>query len=257
MGVLNHLAELRVRLMWIFVGVGVGTIAGWFFYEPIMSVISGPLADLGNAQMNFATIGSAFDLRLRVSFWAGVLISSPWWIWHIGAFLAPALRKREKIYVSVFGLTATVLFLVGAASGMWMAPRAISILQSFVPDGAVSYITSDAYMTFYMRLVIVCGISMSFPVLLVALNFGGLLSARAMVGAWRWATVGAFTFAAVANPIPNPWPMIVQACVILIVYFAACAIAAVHDRKKLYGRVLVTKKQKAEILHKAENSKKL
>ena len=73
---------------------------------------------------------------------------------------------------------------------------------------------------------------MAFPVVLVILNFAGVLSARAMLKGWRWATIAAFTFAAVANPLPQPWPMIIQACLILLVYFAACGIAALHDRKK-------------------------
>lgn len=248
MGILNHMAELRVRLLWIFAGLAVGTVVGWFLFDPIMAVVSGPLEDLGSqATMNFATIGSAFDLRLRVAFWAGVIVTSPWWMWQIYAFVGPALKKREKRYALGFGGAGTVLFLAGAASGMWMAPRAVAILQGFVPDGSASFIGSDAYMTFYMRLVIVCGISLAFPVLLVALNFAGVLKARTMLRGWRWAVVAAFVFAAIANPLPSPWPMVAQAGVILLVYFGAWAVAEAHDRKKAYGKVFVRKAKRAEM----------
>ena len=248
MGILNHLAELRVRLLWVFAGLLVGTVAGWFLFEPVMQIVTGPLQEAGSeATMNFATIGSAFDLRLRVAFWTGAIITSPWWMWQLYAFIGPALKKRERRYAVGFGLAGTLLFLAGAASGMWMAPRAVTILQSFVPEGSASFITSDAYMTFYMRLVIVCGISMAFPVLLVALNFAGLLPARTMLRGWRWATVAAFVFAAIANPLPSPWPMVVQAGVILVVYFGGWAVAAAHDRKKAYGKIFIGKAKRTEI----------
>ncbi|MBR5950831.1 MAG: twin-arginine translocase subunit TatC, partial [Actinomycetaceae bacterium] len=219
MGLLNHLSELRVRLIRALIGIALGTVAGWFLYHPIMSVVTAPLNKIDNAQLTITTIGGGFDLQLRVAFWAGIIITSPWWIWQLFAFISPALKKREKMYALGFGVSATVLFLLGAASGVWMAPRAVSILQSFTPEGAASMFTADLYLTFYMRLVIVCGISMSFPIALVMVNFAGLLSARAMLKGWRWATIGAFTFAAVANPLPQPWPMIVQASLILVVYF--------------------------------------
>lgn len=235
MGLLNHLAELRVRLLRIFIGIAVGTIIGWFLFDPVMSVVTAPLNKLNNAQLTITTIGGGFDLQLRVAFWVGIIISSPWWIWQIASFISPALKKREKHYVIGFGIAGTLLFLLGAASGVWMAPRAVTILQSFVPDDAASMFTADLYLTFYMRLVIVCGISMAFPVILVILNFAGVLSARTMLRGWRWATVGAFTFAAIANPLPQPWPMIIQAGLILVVYFGACAIGALHDRKKKNG----------------------
>lgn len=235
MGLLNHLSELRVRLIRAFIGIAIGTVIGWFLYHPIMSVVTAPLTKLNNAQLTITTIGGGFDLQLRVAFWAGIIVSSPWWIWQVASFVAPALKKRERNYIVGFGVAGTLLFLLGAASGVWMAPRAVTILQSFVPDGAASMFTADLYLTFYMRLVIVCGISMSFPVVLVILNFAGILSARAMLRGWRWATVGAFTFAAIANPLPQPWPMIIQAALILVVYFGACGIAALHDHKKKNG----------------------
>ena len=253
MGLLNHMSELRVRLIRAFIGIGIGTIGGWFLYEPIMSVVSAPLKKLDNAQLTITTIGGGFDLQMRVAFWAGVIISSPWWIWQISSFIFPALKKREKNYVIGFGVAGTILFLLGAASGVWMAPRAVTILQSFVPDDAASMFTADLYLTFYMRLVIVCGISMSFPVLLVALNFAGILSARSMVRAWRWATIGAFTFAAIANPLPQPWPMIVQAGLMLMVYFGACGVSALHDRKKNKGS-LFGRKSKSKDVEKREDS---
>lgn len=248
MGLLNHLSELRVRLLRAFLGIAIGTVVGWFLYHPIMSVVMAPLAKLDNAQLTITTIGGGFDLQLRVAFWAGIIVSSPWWIWQIGSFIAPALKKREKNYAIGFGVAGTALFLLGAASGVWMAPRAVTILQSFVPEGAASMFTADLYLTFYMRLVIVCGISMSFPVILVILNFAGVLSARAMLKGWRWATVGAFTFAAIANPLPQPWPMIIQAGLILVVYFGACGIAALHDRKKKNGSLFKrAPKEKTEV----------
>lgn len=237
MSLAEHLRELRKRLILALIGILVASVVGWFLYDTIMAFITKPLADLKSAsvQLNFQTIGAAFDLKLRVAMWAGFLISSPWWIYQLGAYITPGLKKKEKLYLVWFGLVGVLLFLAGAASGVWLAPRVVEILQSFTPNDALNYLQAETYVAFYLRLVIVFGLSFLFPEVLVALNFLGVLTAKQMLKGWRWAVVIAFVFAAIANPLPSPWPMTIQAGVLIGLYLLAVLIAWIRERYVQFG----------------------
>lgn len=237
MRISEHLAELRKRLLAATGGILVAAVGGWFLVDPVLHWLQEPLDTMSGTrpQLNFPTIGAAFDMRLSVAIWLGFLIASPWWIYQIGAFIAPGLRRKEKIFVVAFGLTGVVLFALGALSGIWVVPKAVEILSAFTPDGAVMLLRADTYIQFFMRLVIAFGLSCLIPEILVALNFFGVLSARTMLKGWRWATVAAAVFAAIANPLPTAWPMIVQMLALLALYFLAVAIAAIHDRVRTAG----------------------
>lgn len=229
MTVTAHLAELRRRLIWSFVGIALATIGGWFLYEFALAHITAPMKDVAGANLNFQTIGAAFDLKIRVSLWLGVLLASPWWIFQLVAFIWPGLRRRERLWVLIFGVAGVILFAAGAVFGDWTAPRAVSILSSFTPPDSAMLLQADSYIKFYIRLVLAFGISFLIPEILVMLNFLGVLKARTMLKGWRWATMVAFIFSAIANPLPTPWPVILQASALLALYFLAVGIAALHD----------------------------
>lgn len=232
MGVFSHLKELRRRLLWCVLGIGLGTVGGWFLYDPVMEFLQSPLRELTSTdpQLNFQTIGAAFDLRVSVALWVGIILSSPWWILQIGLFIGPGLRRAEKMYVAAFGLAGLVLFLVGAWAGVLVIPQAVDVLIAFVPQDAATLLRADAFVSFCMHLILAFGLSFLVPEILVALNFTGVLSVRAMLKAWRWAVVVCFTFAAVINPLPSPVPMILQALALLALYFLAIGISALHER---------------------------
>jgi sec-independent protein translocase protein TatC len=202
-------------------------------YDPVVDFISGPLTEISdtNAQMNFETISAAIDLRLRVAISLGILVSSPWWIYQIAAFIGPGLKHREKAHAAGFGLAGLILFAGGAATGVVVAPRAVKILVSFVPDDAAALVSAVSYINFYTYLVIAFGVSFLLPELLVAASFAGVLKVRYMLKGWRVAVIAAFAFAAVVNPIPNPLPMIIQSLAMLALYYLAVLIAFLHERK--------------------------
>lgn len=244
MPIREHLRELRKRLMWALLGIGIGSIAGWYLYGPVMDYITAPLAEITKQQalLNFDTIGAAFDLKLKVSIWIGTIITSPWWVYQIFAFISPGLKRREKIHVLVFGFAGVILFAAGVVSGMRMAPLAVDILTSFNPENSASLLRATTYVTFYMRLVMAFGLSFLAPEVLVALNFLGILGWKPMLRHWRWAVVLCFVFAAIANPLPSPWPMTIQAFVLIGLYLLAVLVSFIHDKHR-------EKKTKERISH--------
>lgn len=231
MGVFEHLRELRKRLLWTLPGIGVGTVAGWYLFDPVLSYIQRLLMESGgrSAQLNFQTIGGALDLKFNLALQLGFLISSPWWILQICMFIGPGLRRSEKRYVAVFGIIGIALFAAGAYTGLRAIPEAVSALNSFVPKDAVMLLQANTFVAFCMKLILVFGLSLLTPEMLVALNFAGALKVHAMLQAWRWAVVACFTFAAIANPVPNPIPMIIQALLLLVLYFLAVGICSIRE----------------------------
>lgn len=237
MKITEHLRELRKRLLWSVAGIIIAAIGGWFLVAPVLQWMQQPLVEIAGSQpqLNFQTIGAAFDLRIRVSLWLGVLISSPWWIFQIGAFIAPGLKRKEKVYIVTFGLVGVFLFAAGALSGVWVVPKAVAVLNSFTPEGALMLLRADSYITFFMRIVIAFGISCLLPEVLVALNFMGVMKARTMLKGWRWAIVVATIFSAIANPLPTAWPMLIQMTFLTSLYLIAVGISALNDYFRARG----------------------
>ena len=235
MPLLEHLKELRRRILLSLLGMLVGTIVAWFFYDPIFNYMAAPLAELReqgrHAQLNFETVSAAFDLKLRITMFAGFIISSPWWLYQAWAYLAPALYKREKLYVLSFTVAGIILFGIGVGMGLIIMPHAVHILTSFAPSQSEMLMRANTYFSFYMRLVIVFGISLLVPLVMVGLNQLNIVRAKTMLKTWRWAVAIAFIFAAVANPLPDPWTMTFQALFLCALYFLAIGVCAIHDKR--------------------------
>lgn len=237
MSIGDHLRELRKRLVISALGILAMAVVGYMVYKPIYNVITLPISTANahgaDLKVNFPTILSSFDLRLRISIWAGVLLASPLWMYEFWAYVGPGMTRREKGYTWAFGLAGLFLFLSGCALGMWIMPHAVLILTSFIPDWGSSsgIIDASTYLSFYLRLVLVFGIAFLLPELLVALNRLGLMSGRTMLKGWRWAVVLIFTFMAFANPLPDPWSMIFMALPITGLYFLACFLSIQHDKR--------------------------
>ena len=238
----DHLRELRNRLFVVVAGLLLGAIGGWFLYRPVFEALIRPLRAAatrhdGLVAINFAGIGASLDMQVQVSLFLGVLISSPWWIYHLWAFVTPGLARRERLYAVGFLAAAVPLFLAGAAVAWWALPHAVIVLTGFTPDGANNIIDAQAYMTFIMRLLLAFGVAFLLPVLIVALDFTNLVHARTWIRGWRWAIVAAFTFAAIATPTPDAFTMIFVALPIVVLYFVAVGISVVHDRREDRRRV--------------------
>ena len=231
-----HLRELRRRLFRVALGLLVGMVAGWFLYKPVFEALIRPLKDVAAQRkdivaINFSGLAASFDMQIQVSVFLAVLLTSPWWIYQLWAFVTPGLTRRERRYVIGFLAAAVPLFLVGALVAWWALPRAVNMLTSFTPAGAQNLIDAPTYLSFVMRLVLAFGIAFLLPVVMVALDMVGVVRARTWQRAWRWAVVVIFTFAAVATPTPDAVTMLFVAFPMCGLYFGALWLCVVHDRR--------------------------
>ncbi|WP_425953653.1 twin-arginine translocase subunit TatC [Xylanimonas sp. McL0601] len=238
----EHLLELRKRLFLASCGLVVGGVAGWFLYDPLLAVLRHPLDLAASTQgkqisLNFTALGSPLDMQIKVALFLAAIITAPWWLYQLWAFVTPGLTRRERLYAYSFVGAAVPLFIAGLALAWWVLPHAVDMLTAFIPQGTSGLFTAQEYLSFVMRLLLAFGLSFVLPVLLVALNFAGLLRHETLAKGWRWAVLVGFVFAAVMTPTPDAWTMILVALPICLLYFAAVGVATLHDRRADRRRV--------------------
>lgn len=237
MPLIDHLKELRKRIVLVALGLLVGAVAGWLLYDPLLQALQRPLdvaEELTGNEMtlNFAGPMAALDLKIKSALFLAVFLTCPWWLYQLWAFITPGLTSKEKRYAYVFVGAAIPLFVGGALMAWFVFPHAIQILSGFLPDQATGFTNAQEYLSLVMRLLIAFGLAFLSPVLLTGLNMAGLLPAASMAKGWRWAVLIAFTFAAIMTPTPDPWTMILVALPICLLYFVALGIAWLHDRRQ-------------------------
>lgn len=232
-----HLAEFRKRVVLAAIGIAVLAVAGWFFYTPVFEAIQAPVLKAaqqgdGLVSINFEGLATALDMQIKVSVVMGVVLSSPWWLYQLWAFVAPGLKNNERKYTVGFLCTAIPLFLGGVALAWWVFPHAVQILTDFRPENTANLLNAQMFMTFAMRLVLAFGLAFVFPVLMVGLTWSGVVKSRTWLQGWRWAVMGVFVFAAVMTPTPDAITMIVMALPMCALYFGAIGIGAVRERSQ-------------------------
>jgi len=237
----EHLVELRKRLFRAALGIVAGAIGGWLLYPWIWDALQKPVVDVAAARgadqeqlaavaLNYTSITGAFDIHLQISITAGLVLSSPIWLYQVFAFLVPGLKGREKRYLFGFFFSAVPLFLIGCVTGWLMLPHIVSFMAGFVPEGSTSFYDTKYYLDFVLKLVLATGIAFVLPVFLVLLNFVGVLQARSILKGWRWAVLVITVFAAMATPAADAVSMVLLAIPMVALYFAAVGVSFWHDR---------------------------
>ncbi|MEE4490544.1 twin-arginine translocase subunit TatC [Streptomyces sp. NPDC050529] len=242
----DHLRELRNRLLIAVVAVIVITSITAFFYQDLIDFLIRPILESVGctdgqkkqangrpcAEMTVNGLVAPFSIALKVSLMAGVLFSTPVWLYQLWAFLAPGLHRNEKKYALSFVGAGVPLFCVGAALAYILMPQTAAVLLDFTPDNTTNLLPVDDYLDIVTRMVIVFGLAFELPLLLVLLNFTGVLTAKRLGSWWRAMIMGITVFAAVATPTGDPLTMVVLAAPIVLLYFLALGICIVNDRRR-------------------------
>ena len=233
----SHLRELRVRLSWSAGFLVAGTVAGWFLFDPVFKILQQPLID-GTEQrgieavVNFGTVVSAFDLRIQVSIFLGVIMTAPIWLWNFWAFIAPGLKQREKRFAIGFVAAALPLFLAGTALAWTSLPGFVVVLIGFTPEGSSNVINASEYVLFAIRILLIFGLAFVMPVVLVLLNFAGLATGRGILKSWRFAVFLIAVVSALATPVAEPMTMFLMMAPLTALYFIAVGIAIANDKRR-------------------------
>jgi sec-independent protein translocase protein TatC len=229
MPLMDHIRELRNRVVKIALALGAGMIVGFIFFTRIWNVIDRPLCaatirghtgcnTLGVNQLALDSPLDPFYLHVKVALIAGVILSSPVWLYQLWAFVAPGLYAREKRWSYLFLGTAVPLFLIGVTLAYWSLGRSMHYLLGLTPDGVANLIQVDQYMSFVMAMLLAFGLAFEVPLLIVMLNLAGILT-HERFRKWRRVMIfGVFLIAGMANPSPDPITMLILggACAALV-----------------------------------------
>lgn len=237
MPLLDHLIELRSRLLWSFLALAIAFGISLYFARPIFGFLVQPLLESGQTKLIYTAIFEAFFVEIKVAFFAATFFSFPVFATQLWRFVAPGLYSKEKRAFLPFLLATPVLFIVGASMAYFMAiPVALEYLLGF--GGNVGGVEQEAlpgvdnYLNFVMKFIFGFGVSFLLPVLLMLLERAGIVTLEQLKSARRYAIVGAFAVAAVLTP-PDVVSQLLLAIPLCILYeLALIAIWFTRRRRK-------------------------
>lgn len=244
MSLIEHLRELRNRLFKASLAIVIGTVLAWGFYPQIFEILSQPVNEIvEKAQENgrdvrlvLGGVADAFILQIKVSVVTSMLVTSPIWLYQLWRFITPGLYRKEKLRAYLFVSVAVPLFVSGAVLAYIFLPIGLNILFGFTPLGVGNYVPVDRYLSFFLRMVLVFGISFLAPLFIVMLNIFDVLEAKAITSRWRVVVLSVFAFAAVATPTGDPVNMTLLAAPVLLLISIATFIAWLNDKRRARKR---------------------
>jgi sec-independent protein translocase protein TatC len=234
MSIMEHLAELRTRLVLSILAIAVGAIVLLLAYEPVLKFLTAPYRDLCATKTSLNCDGSlyalgpidGFSARMRLAVWGGVVIALPVVLWNIWRFIVPALTKREKRYSYFFIFSSVALFAVGAWLAYWTLDRALEFLIGWSGADVTQNYQINKYVNLVVLMMLSFGVGFLSPVLLVFLQLVEVVTPRTLITQWRYAIVIIFVVAAVITPSGDPVTLMALGIPLTVLYLIAVGIGA-------------------------------
>jgi len=240
MPLMEHIRELRNRVVVIVVAVLVGSVIGWYIYPFVWHFIEAPYCRIPQHSLYGAKgctlyVTGLFDalfLRLQVAIATGVILTAPIWFYQLWAFIAPGLYRRERRWAYFFVGAAVPLFAAGGAVAYFAMTKGIHFLLDMRPVGVDAIITINTYLSYAFAMLAIFGLAFELPLMFVLLNLAGVLT-HERFRKWRRLIIFlAFAFAAICTPSPDPISMLLLALPCVVLVEASEVFAWVHDRRK-------------------------
>jgi sec-independent protein translocase protein TatC len=237
MPLLEHLYELRDRIIKVAVAVALGATIGWFLYPQIFDLLLDPYCDLQGASVRDCTLLQTeplegFSVRLKVAGYAGIAIAMPVILWQVWRFITPGLYSHEKKYAVPFVLSALVLFLLGAGLAYYTLPKALEFLTEIGGEGLEERFRPAPYFQLVTYMMLAFGVGFEFPIVLVFLQLAGVVSAQNLRDVRRYALVGIVILVAVITPSGDPYSLAILSVPMYLFYEISIVIGLLLTRRK-------------------------
>lgn len=250
MTLVEHLQELRRRLFFAVLFIGIGTIVGFYWYAQapfgwpsLGDFLRGPYCDLpANLRASFTNDNECrllatkpfemFMLRLKVGALAGLVISSPFWLYQVWAFVVPGLHKNERRWTYIFVFFAVLLFLAGAFLSYFVMSQGLEFLLSVGEEFQTTALSGGDYYNYFLAMLVIFGISFEVPLVIVMLNILGILEYTAIQGKRRLIIVIVMIFAAVLTPGGEPIAMVTMGSAVCLLVEIAFQFCRINDKRR-------------------------
>ncbi len=229
MSLMEHLDELRKRLIRAVIYLLVGFAVAYIFHERLYGIVQHPM-DVLNLQLNFTHPTDGLNLYLKTSLVGGAILASPFILYQVWLFISPGMYTNEKKYVVPF-MTATVtLFLAGVWFAYhWVLPGALRVLIGDFGRRFHPIITIEDYTNFFLSVILGLGITFELPILIFFLSVLGIVDAKFLLRHIRYAILVIFVIAAIICPLPDPFSMCLFATPMLALYMVGVGVAWVFN----------------------------
>ena len=242
MSLIDHLRELRHRLLICIWALLAGSIAGFFLYEPAMRLIQSPYCDFlrdhpdrapfkqEGCSLIFLGAIDGFLITVKVIVFLALLAALPVILYQLWAFIVPGLTARERRWAIPFVALSLVLFLLGGLAAYLTLPRALGFLLSVGGDFVSPLLTVDKYIGFVIFTILAFGLGFEFPILLISLTAAGVLTNETMRRYRRQVVLGLAIFSAVITPSPDPISMLALLIPLYLFYEGAIIVSRLLKR---------------------------
>jgi sec-independent protein translocase protein TatC len=242
MTLMEHLAELRNRIIVCVIAIVVGGIIMFFLYNRVLAFLSGPYEHVTKGQTacggtkthgcDLIATGplDPFIVRMKIAGYGGFALAIPVVFWEIWRFVTPGLKKNERRYGIAFLVSSILLFALGAFVAWFTVQKALEFLLNIGGPSIQPFITADKYLTLVTLMVAAFGVAFEFPLLIVALLLVRVVNTRQLRQARRWMAVGITVFAAVITPSQDPFSLLFMAVPMYIFYEIAIVIGRLMKR---------------------------
>lgn len=239
MSMMEHLTELRQRLIFSLVGFLAVSVVAFIFFEPITDFLLRPLCSLppdklgdNGCELYFTSAMDPISVRLKVTAVAGLMFSAPLWLYQLWAFVVPGLTSKEKRYAIPFVFSSVLLFATGTTFAYLTLPTALNFLFGFGGENLAPLLTAQEYLNFVSLIIIVFGVVFELPLLVFFLGLAGVVDVDQLRSARRMVIVGVTLLAAVVTPSQDPYTMLAMALPLYLFYeLAIVALRFVRKRR--------------------------
>jgi len=237
MTLIEHLIELRKRIIVCAVAIGLAAVVGWFMYPWVSNLLLRPYRDIASRSIAGGNLIATspiegFAVRMKITVYVAIAIAMPVILWQIWRFVSPGLYKHERRYALPFVLSAIVLFVMGAALAYWTLPKALDWLSAIGGNNITQAYTADKYYQLIAYMMLAFGICFEFPIVLVFLQMAGIVSNEWLRKYRRHAIVVIFIVVAVATPSNDPISLLALSLPLCVFYEGAIIIGRIRNRRK-------------------------
>ena len=234
MSLMEHLYELRSRLVKSVIAVVIGALIGFLLYDQIFDVLIKPYCDIqdGVCRLYQTDPLEGFSVRLKIAGYSGIALAMPVLLWQIWRFVTPGLYAHEKRYAIPFVTSALLLFVSGAGLAYYTLPKALSFLVSIGGDNLEQIFSPAKYFQLITYMMLAFGVGFEFPILLIFLQLAGIVKPEKL-GSWRrYAIVGIVTLVAVITPSGDPYSLLVLSVPMVIFYEISILVGKIMRRRR-------------------------
>jgi sec-independent protein translocase protein TatC len=229
---MEHLSELRVRIVRALVALLIGLGIALPFSERITDFLARPVTKLGY-KLVFTAPAEAFWVQMKVALIAGVFVSAPGILWQVWAFIAPGLHEHEKKYAAPFVIIGSIMFLAGGAFALFVVtPYAIAFLLSYARSTLQPMITLENHIDFVLKFILAFGAVFELPLIITILARIGVVNAKLLAKNRKYAILGAFVAGAILTPTPDAFNQTLMAGPLIILYEVGIVCARLFGRTR-------------------------